>query len=196
MTRTTRGTTALVGAVIATTLCTGAIADEASAQDADAGASSPDVISHPTHAVRDAHRDAERLTEPSEVRADQAVVSPAWPVDGTLTSEFGSRDGRLHRGIDVAAPDGTPIRSVRDGVVTFAGVRRGYGNTVEIDHGDGHETLSAHQSELLVERGERVRRGQVIGRVGSTGSSTGPHLHFEYTVAEHELDPLALLPAA
>jgi murein DD-endopeptidase MepM/ murein hydrolase activator NlpD len=81
-------------------------------------------------------------------------------------------------------------------VVTFAGVRGGYGNTVEIDHRGGEETLSAHQAELLVDQGDRVRRGQVIGRVGSTGSSTGPHLHFEYTLSEREQDPLTLLPAA
>lgn len=192
---TTRGRTALVGAVIATTLCTGPIADDAVARDRDADTLSPDVISHRVTAARAARRDAERLIEPSKVRALEATV-PAWPVDGELTSKFGQRDGRRHRGIDVAAPTGTPIRSVRDGVVTFAGVRGGYGNTVEIDHGGGEETLSAHQAELLVDQGDHVRRGQVIGRVGSTGSSTGPHLHFEYTLSEREQDPLALLPAA
>lgn len=188
---------ALVGAVIATTLGSGPVAGAATASGDAAGALAPDdAMSGRTVAIRDARRAAERLAEPSRVRADQADEAPAWPVDGALTSEFGQRNGRPHRGIDVAAPIGTPIRSVQDGVVTFAGVRGGYGNTVEIDHGDGTATLSAHQSELLVAEGDRVRRGQVIGRVGTTGSSTGPHLHFEYTLAQRELDPLAVLPAA
>jgi murein DD-endopeptidase MepM/ murein hydrolase activator NlpD len=194
---TTRRRTALAGAVLATTLCGGPIADRAAADDTPTSpATDTDAVSQRAPAVLAVERSAERLPEPSSIQAREEAAAPAWPVAGELTSEFGQRNGRLHRGIDVAAPIGTPIHAVQDGVVTFAGVQSGYGNTVEIDHGDGHESLSAHQSELLVEQGDRVRRGQRIGRVGSTGSSTGPHLHFEYTVTDQVLDPLELLPAA
>ncbi|CAN5777409.1 hypothetical protein BH23ACT10_BH23ACT10_18200 [soil metagenome] len=120
----------------------------------------------------------------------------AWPVDGEVTSEFGTRVGRMHRGVDIAAPTGTPIRSAQDGTVTFAGWKDGYGQTLEIDHGGGQTTRLAHQSELLVAEGERVRRGERIGRVGTSGSSTGPHLHFEIIVEGREHDPLIVLPAA
>jgi murein DD-endopeptidase MepM/ murein hydrolase activator NlpD len=118
-----------------------------------------------------------------------------WPVDGEITSTFGTRDGRLHRGVDIAAPIGTPVRSAQDGTVSFAGWKGGYGRTLEIDHGGGQMTRLAHQSELAVAKGERVRRGQLIGRVGTSGSSTGPHLHFELIVAGLERDPLVVLPA-
>lgn len=198
MTSTSRGRAVLAGAVLATTLCSGPIAGQAAAADRDAhpSVSDADAVSRRTVAARAVQRAVKRLPEPSRIRALQAEDAPAWPVDGRLTSEFGHRNGRLHRGIDVAAPVGTPIRAVQDGLVTFAGVRGGYGNTVEIDHGDGGATLSAHQSELLVEQGDHVGRGQIIGLVGSTGSSTGPHLHFEYTLADRELDPLTLLTVA
>ncbi len=117
------------------------------------------------------------------------------PVDGELSSEFGMRthpvhgDHRMHTGVDVAAPTGTPIRAAAGGEVVFAGDRGGYGLTIEIDHGNGRTTRYAHQSALDVEVGQRVERGQVIGRVGSTGVSTGPHLHFEVRVDGEPIDP-------
>lgn len=117
-----------------------------------------------------------------------------WPLVGEVTSKFGPRGGRQHRGVDIAAPTGTPVRSAQDGTVKFAGWKGGYGLTLEIDHGGGQTTLMAHQSELVVEEGDRVRRGQQIGRVGTSGSSTGPHLHFEIVVAGREHDPLVVLP--
>ena len=107
------------------------------------------------------------------------------PVDGWLTSNYGTRrdprNGRLkfHAGLDIAAPTGTIIRASGDGVVNFAGWRDAYGRMVIIDHGYGMVSRYAHASRLLVEEGERVTRGQIIARVGATGRTTGPHLHYE-----------------
>lgn len=85
----------------------------------------------------------------------------------------------MHNGLDMHGNAGDPIRAAADGKVIFAGVKGGYGNAVMIDHGGGMVTLYAHQSKLLVKEGERVKAGDVIGLIGSTGLSTGPHLHFE-----------------
>ena len=107
------------------------------------------------------------------------------PVSGRVTSEFGMRsdplDGtqRFHSGIDIACPTGTPIRAAGAGRVVFAGDRGGYGLCVVVDHGDGLSTLYAHQNRLLVDKGDPVAAGQAVGLSGSTGRSTGPHLHFE-----------------
>jgi len=117
------------------------------------------------------------------------------PVLGRITSSFGSRDDpingqqRNHNGIDIAARQGTPIQSVKPGVVTFSGEMGSYGNVVVVQHGEGLETRYAHCSELLVEEGARVRPGEVIARVGSTGRSTGPHLHFEARMTGTPVDP-------
>ena len=102
-----------------------------------------------------------------------------WPTQGRVTSEYGRRWGRLHAGIDIAAPNGTPIVAAAAGTVTFAGQQSGYGNVVMIDHGGGFTTVYAHQSRLAVSGGESVSRGTRIGAVGNTGRSTGPHVHFE-----------------
>ena len=102
-----------------------------------------------------------------------------FPARGAVTSEFGSRWGRLHAGIDIAGPIGTPIWAAKAGSVVVAGSQSGYGTTVVLDHGGGMTTLYGHQSRLAVRTGQTVRQGQVIGYVGNTGQSTGPHLHFE-----------------
>ncbi|MBS7808251.1 M23 family metallopeptidase [Variovorax sp. PCZ-1] len=115
-----------------------------------------------------------------------------------MTSGFGgrmhpiARQFRMHNGVDYAAPTGTPIRSVGDGVVDFAGVQRGYGNVVEIKHRDGKSTLYAHMHSIAVRKGQAVAQGQNIGTVGSTGWSTGPHLHFEFRVNGVHHDPMTL----
>ncbi|MCW2960652.1 MAG: hypothetical protein JWM90_1039 [Thermoleophilia bacterium] len=103
----------------------------------------------------------------------------SWPVWGPLSSTFGRRWGRQHQGIDLSVPTGRVIGAVANGRVRFAGSMSGYGNTVIIDHGRGISTLYAHQSRIATRTGARVLRGQKIGYVGSTGSSTGAHLHFE-----------------
>ncbi|MGA7296082.1 MAG: M23 family metallopeptidase [Rhodanobacteraceae bacterium] len=116
---------------------------------------------------------------------------------GYISSYYGKRidpfDGHtaFHRGLDFAANRGTPVHTVAEGVVTFAGVRSGYGNVVEIDHGNGYATRYAHNSKILVHVGQRVRVGQEIAVVGSTGRSTGPHSHFEVWYHGRSVNPLA-----
>lgn len=107
------------------------------------------------------------------------------PLNGRLTSSFGMRRhpvlgyARMHKGLDIAAPHGSPIRAAMDGVVTMAGRAGGYGNFVKLSHGSGYVTGYGHMSRIAVRNGARVSRGQIIGYVGSTGISTGPHLHYE-----------------
>jgi len=123
-----------------------------------------------------------------------------WPVDATVSSGFGMRthpltgQRRLHAGLDLAAPTGTPIRAAAAGQVVSTGTAGGYGLTVDVSHADGAITRYAHQSRLLVRAGQTVAAGQVIGLVGSTGNSTGPHLHFEVRTAAGPIDPLGWLP--
>jgi murein DD-endopeptidase MepM/ murein hydrolase activator NlpD len=115
-----------------------------------------------------------------------------------ITSGFGgrihpiSRSFKDHKGVDYAAPTGTPVRTVGDGVVEFAGSQRGYGNVIEIKHRDGKSTLFAHLSHIGVTKGQKVEQGDVIGNVGTTGYSTGPHLHFEFRVNGEHHDPLTI----
>ena len=105
-----------------------------------------------------------------------------FPARGRITSAFGPRWGRMHEGLDIAAPSGAPIYAARAGTVTYAGRMGGYGNIILIDHGGGVVTAYAHQSSLVAGVGQRVAAGEQIGRIGSTGNSTGPHVHFEVRV--------------
>ena len=116
-----------------------------------------------------------------------------WPVNGTFTSPFGMRWGRLHAGIDVAAPTGTPMRAADSGTVQIAGWTGGYGNYTCIGHGGGISTCYGHQSSINVSVGQRVSQGAVIGAVGNTGNSTGPHLHFEVRINGQPVDPMGYL---
>lgn len=128
----------------------------------------------------------------------RGVLAPPLP-GGVLTSGFGPRlhpvlgTVRTHDGLDYAAPSGTPIRTAAAGTVVFSGPRGGYGNTVVVDHGGSLATVYAHQSDVYVTAGTPVTAGQVIGAVGSTGLSTGPHLHFEARVHGVPVDPLGYL---
>jgi murein DD-endopeptidase MepM/ murein hydrolase activator NlpD len=119
-----------------------------------------------------------------------------WPAQGTLTSGYGWRWGRMHRGIDIAGPVGTPILAAAPGVVVRSGWNSGgYGNLVDIRHADGSMTRYAHNSRLLVREGQQVSQGQQIAEMGSTGFSTGPHLHFEVHLPNTgTVNPLAHLP--
>ncbi|WP_084610673.1 peptidoglycan DD-metalloendopeptidase family protein [Synechocystis sp. PCC 7509] len=121
-----------------------------------------------------------------------------WPARGALTSKYGWRWGRMHRGIDIAAPVGTPIFAVAPGVVIKSGWNKGgYGNLVDIQHADGTLTRYAHNYRLLVQPGQFVEQGQQISLMGSTGRSTGPHLHFElHPGGKGAVNPMALLPKA
>src|SRR5690606_11630668 len=122
-----------------------------------------------------------------------------WPLHGRLTSYFGPRNlgmgtSSFHRGIDIAAPWGTAVGAARSGTVTFAGwSSQGYGNLVRIRHADGSETWYGHFSSISVSVGQYVRQGNIIGRVGSTGISTGPHVHFELHERSRPIDPLIAL---
>lgn len=117
-----------------------------------------------------------------------------WPARGPVTSPFGYRWGRLHAGIDIGAPIGAPMFAARGGVVSFSGVMGGYGNIIVLDHGDGMTTRYAHQSELIAGVGQTVHVGDQIGKVGNTGSSTGPHAHFEVRINDEPQDPIGYLP--
>jgi murein DD-endopeptidase MepM/ murein hydrolase activator NlpD len=119
-----------------------------------------------------------------------------WPAKGVLTSGYGWRWGRMHRGIDIAAPIGTPVIAAAPGVVVRSGWNKGgYGKLVEIKHGDGSFTRYAHNSRLRVQPGEAVEQGQLIAEMGSTGFSTGPHSHFEiHPGGRSAVNPIALLP--
>jgi murein DD-endopeptidase MepM/ murein hydrolase activator NlpD len=116
-----------------------------------------------------------------------------WPVSGPVTSPFGYRWGRLHAGIDIGVPYGTPIHAAATGTVVLAGWTGGYGNYTCIDHGGGLATCYAHQSSFAVSAGAHVSQGEVIGYVGSTGHSFGAHLHFEVRVNGNPVDPLGYL---
>jgi murein DD-endopeptidase MepM/ murein hydrolase activator NlpD len=116
-----------------------------------------------------------------------------WPVQGPITSPFGMRWGRMHEGIDIGVPYGTPIHAAAAGTVIYAGWMSGYGNLTVIDHGHGLATAYGHQSALAVANGQSVSQGQVIGYVGCTGHCFGPHLHFEVRVNGTPVDPLGYL---
>lgn len=119
-----------------------------------------------------------------------------WPAKGVFTSGYGKRWGRMHKGIDIAAPVGTPIMAAADGEVISAGWNSGgFGNLVKILHSDGTVTLYAHNSKIHVRKGQFVKQGQHISNMGSTGFSTGPHLHFEmHPQGQKAVNPIALLP--
>jgi len=136
---------------------------------------------------------------PAESTAPIEVASKAplrWPLaKPTLTSLFGKRWGRDHEGIDMKAPTGTPVLAAADGEVVYAGDKvRGYGNMIVLQHANNLLTVYAHSSLLLVRAGDRVTVGQEICRVGDTGHSTAPHLHFEVRRKEEPQDPLQFLP--
>ncbi len=128
-------------------------------------------------------------------RSLHAATPALWPVRGWVTSHFGNRMSpfsgieKFHEGIDIASQTGTPIVSPADGVVVKAGFGTGYGNMVEISHGYGFKTLFAHNSRLNVKTGQRIRRGDIIAYVGDSGSSTGPHLHYEVRINGLPVNP-------
>ena len=129
-----------------------------------------------------------------------ASLPSIWPTRGWVTSSFGDLrsyrriargySGRMHAGIDIAGPYGTPVMVSGDGIVTYTGYRSGYGNMVVVDHGNGISTVYAHCSTVFVEEGKRINRGMIIAAIGNTGRSTGPHLHYEIHVDGVPVNPL------
>jgi murein DD-endopeptidase MepM/ murein hydrolase activator NlpD len=129
------------------------------------------------------------------------LVPSIWPVEGESTDSFGVRgnpfgggSSEFHPGQDIAAPRGTPVIAPADGTVVKADWQNGYGQTVVIDHGNGLTTRYGHLSKIEVAAGQEVRRGDELGQVGSTGRSTGPHLHYEVRIGDVPVSPLHYLP--
>jgi murein DD-endopeptidase MepM/ murein hydrolase activator NlpD len=116
-----------------------------------------------------------------------------WPVSGPITSPFGWRWGRMHQGIDIGVPSGTPIKAAAAGTIIYCGWESGYGNLTVIDHGGNLATAYGHQSSIAVACGQQVAQGEVIGYVGCTGHCTGPHLHFEVRIDGNPVDPMGYL---
>lgn len=131
--------------------------------------------------------DSYPVPEPNDTTPSAAGF--VWPANGLVSSPFGPRWGRMHEGLDIAAPEGRPIRAAKAGVVITAEAQSGYGNLVVIDHGNGETTRYGHMSAFGVAKGQAVAIGQQIGLVGNTGRSTGPHLHFEIRIAGTAMDP-------
>ena len=133
-------------------------------------------------------------------KIDKLAITPSiWPTSGEVTSGFGWRNSpwggssELHPGIDIANSMGTPIFATADGVVVQSGWSGGYGNIVQIEHGNGIETIYGHNSRIVVNVGQSVKKGQVISYMGSTGRSTGPHVHYEVRVNGTAIDPIRFL---
>jgi murein DD-endopeptidase MepM/ murein hydrolase activator NlpD len=141
-------------------------------------------------AIREAQ---EQAAAPSTGSGTPSASGFIWPVNGAVVSGFGWRGERMHEGIDITASSGTPIWAAAAGTVIWASWRGGYGNCVVVDHGDGLATLYAHASSILVGVGQSVGQGETIALVGSTGNSSGPHLHFEVRVNGSAVDPLLYL---
>jgi len=144
---------------------------------------------------------AARAPRPAEVRsAERSTDAPHlhWPVRGKILARFGSRtNGERNDGIAIAVPDNTPIESAEDGVVIYAGSDlKGFGNLALVRHGDDYVTVYAHARELKVKRGDQVKRGDVIGISGHTGSVETPQLYFEVRKRSAPVDPLRLLPSS
>lgn len=117
-----------------------------------------------------------------------------WPVDGVVVGKFGQRDGERHDGLDIGAPDGTPIWAAADGEVIFSGEQAGYGLLVIVRHADGRTTIYARNARNCVAAGQSVTRGQVIGLVGRSEGADAPYLHFELRTADGPVNPRAHLP--
>jgi murein DD-endopeptidase MepM/ murein hydrolase activator NlpD len=130
------------------------------------------------------------LTRGTKTAPSRGTGRFLWPTIGRISSPFGKRGREFHTGVDIAAPVGTPVRAADSGTVTFAGWNGGYGRLIIVDHGNGFTTYYAHNSKLLVGVGDKVEKGQTISLVGSSGRSTGPHLHFEIRKNGEPLNPL------
>lgn len=138
------------------------------------------------------------LTSPASVQAQEPVeLDWIWPVDGVISDTYGTRNGK-HRGVDVASDLHTPVYAVSGGIVTKSYYSKSYGHVIFIKHEEGYETVYAHLQKRLVKQGENVKQGDKIGTMGSTGNSSGPHLHFEvhknvWTIhKENAIDPFLI----
>ncbi|MCF7857873.1 MAG: peptidoglycan DD-metalloendopeptidase family protein [Candidatus Cloacimonetes bacterium] len=137
------------------------------------------------------------IEKETSVRSEvpDSAIDFILPLKGTVTSEFGLRDGRPHKGIDISAEKGDPILAVQKGKVVYSGSQRGYGNVIILEHRGYIMTVYAHNETNLVRVGDAVGKGQPIATVGQTGTASGPHLHFEYRVKGKAVDPRSVLPS-
>jgi murein DD-endopeptidase MepM/ murein hydrolase activator NlpD len=171
-------------------------------QTGERGAGGPEVLLDGLIAVEYRTDYLEReLKSYEELLKKRATVPSIWPVAGELTDGFGGRrnpfggsSSEFHTGQDIATLWGTPVMAAAQGTVIFAGWQNGYGQIVIIDHGNGLTTRYGHLSDIDVEVGRQLARGEILGRVGSTGRSTGPHLHYEVRINDEPVNPLQYLP--
>ncbi len=153
----------------------------------------PVLASHqPTETVALASPASDPPATSNPVRAGNASLSFRWPAKGRIIAGFGPKtNGQTNDGINIALPEGTPIKAAEDGVVAYAGNElKGYGNLVLVRHADGYVTAYAHAKELLVKRGDPIKRGQMIARSGQTGNVDAPQLHFEIRKGPAPIDPM------
>jgi murein DD-endopeptidase MepM/ murein hydrolase activator NlpD len=183
------------------------LVDENAAQIATMEAVIPLQIAHLNELIAEANKRLERIDPEKRTSKEQlerelkllAAAPHLWPLDGeiNITSEFGYRvlEGmrEFHEGIDMGVWYGTPVKATKDGTVTFAGWNSGYGWTVEIRHEEGFATAYSHNSRLLVKKGAEVKAGDTIALSGSTGRSTGPHVHYEILLDGKPVDPMKYL---
>jgi murein DD-endopeptidase MepM/ murein hydrolase activator NlpD len=179
--------------------------DAARAAKADALAAVEDNIQRLEGDIGDIQADIQAQIQAAQAAAPATPTLPAgpvqgesssgfiWPVSGPVVSPFGWRWGRMHEGIDIAVPSGTPVVAVASGTVVYAGWLGGYGNLVVVDHGNGLSTAYAHNTGIVAGVGASVGQGQTVAYSGSTGNSSGPHVHFEVRVNGSAVDPLGYL---
>ncbi len=158
-------------------------------------ATTPSAPRIPTATATPTPTSTSTSTSTSTPTSTPSATAPlAWPLKGVLYGRYGVRAGRRHDGIDIAAPEGTSVGAAAAGTVIYAGEQAGYGSIVIVRHEGGLVTLYAHASRLLVDEGASVRRGEPIAKVGQTGRTTGPHLHFEVREGARPRNPLLFLP--
>ena len=177
-------------------------------REALAGAGGPLIEASDESLLVVAEEQANELLEDLEnyarmVERERTRVPSIWPAVGVINDGFGIRrnpfgveSAEMHAGQDITAPTGTPVVAAGSGRVEFAGTQNGYGQVVIISHGDGLTTRYGHLSSIETEVGAEVLRGTVVGRIGSTGRSSGPHLHYEVRIGDNPVDPRRYLPGA
>ena len=153
------------------------------------------VVKETAHVATET-KEIEEATKSAD--ATSGLPTFRWPVRGRVIAGYGAKtSGKQNDGINVAVPEGTPVKAADDGVVTYAGNElKGYGNLVLIKHNNGYVTAYAHTSELLVKRGDTIKRGQIIAKSGQTGEVQSPQLHFEIRKGSTPVDPTQFLNGA
>lgn len=146
-----------------------------------------------TNSKKELYHEEDNTDNRNISKMSSTVTTMSIPSKGTITSPFGERWGAMHKGIDIGAPMGSPICAAVDGRVSCAEWENGYGNVIKIDHGGQMQTIYAHCSSISARVGEFVNQGEKIGEVGSTGRSTGPHVHFEIRINGEPQNPLKYL---